>query len=103
MIAADLHDAGWRVSKNTVAALMAEMGLAARPKKRRKGTTPPGQGRWKAPDLVKRQTSLRVNSSASERFPRRVGAHVTPAVPPATPDLPVPSQFRQSMKRRKNC
>ena len=54
MITADLHDAGWRVSKNTVAAVMAEMGLAARPKKRRKGTTRPGKGRWKAPDLVKR-------------------------------------------------
>jgi len=54
MIAADLRDAGWRVSKNTVAALMAEMGLAARPKKRRRGTTRPGKGRWRAPDLVKR-------------------------------------------------
>jgi putative transposase len=54
MIAADLHDLGWRVSKNTVAALMAEMGLAARPKRRRKGTTRPGKGRWRAPDLVKR-------------------------------------------------
>jgi putative transposase len=54
MITADLHDAGWRVSKNTVAAVMAEMGLAARPKKRRKGTTRPGKGRWRAPDLVQR-------------------------------------------------
>jgi transposase InsO family protein len=54
MITADLHDLGWRVSKNTVAAVMAEMGLAARPKKRRKGTTRPGKGRWRAPDLVKR-------------------------------------------------
>jgi putative transposase len=54
MITADLHDAGWRVSKNTVAALMAEMGLAARPKRRRRGTTRPGKGRWTAPDLVKR-------------------------------------------------
>jgi putative transposase len=54
MIAADLGDAGWRVSKNTVAALMAEMGLVARRKKRRRGTTRPGKGRWKAPDLVKR-------------------------------------------------
>jgi putative transposase len=54
MITADLHDAGWRVSKNTVAALMAEMGLAARPGRRRKGTTRPGKGRWKAPDLVRR-------------------------------------------------
>jgi len=54
VITADLQDLGWRVSKNTVAAVMAEMGLAARPKKRRKGTTRPGKGRWKAPDLVKR-------------------------------------------------
>jgi transposase InsO family protein len=54
MITADLRDLGWRVSKNTVAALMAEMGLAARPKRGRKGTTRPGKGRWKAPDLVKR-------------------------------------------------
>ena len=45
VITADLHDLGWRVSKNTVAALMAGMGLAARPKKRRKGTTRPGKGR----------------------------------------------------------
>ena len=55
MITADLKEAGWRVSKNTVAALMAEQGLAARPKRRRKSTTRPGRGRWRAPDLVKRQ------------------------------------------------
>jgi len=55
MITADLQDAGWRVSENTVAALMAEQGLAARPKRRRKATTRPGRGRWRAPDLVKRQ------------------------------------------------
>ena len=54
MIAADLRDLGWRVSKNTVAALMAEMGLAARRTKRRRGSTRPGKGRWRAPDLVKR-------------------------------------------------
>ena len=54
MITADLHDAGWRVSKNTVAAVMAEMGLAARPRRRREGSTRPGKGRWRAPDLVKR-------------------------------------------------
>ena len=54
MLTADLHDAGWRVSKNTAAALMAELGLAARPKKKRTGTTRPGKGRWRAPDLVKR-------------------------------------------------
>jgi transposase InsO family protein len=53
-IAADLRYAGWQVSKNTVAALMRELGLAARRKKRRKSTTRPGRGRWRAPDLVQR-------------------------------------------------
>jgi putative transposase len=53
-IAADLRDAGWRVSENTVAALMRELGLAARQKKKRRSTTRPGKGRWRAPDLVKR-------------------------------------------------
>lgn len=55
MITADLTDAGWRVSKNTVAKLMAEQGLAARPRRRRKATTRRVRGRWRAPDLVKRQ------------------------------------------------
>ena len=53
-ITADLQEAGWRVSENTVAALMREQGLAARRKKKRKATTRPGKGRWRAPDLVKR-------------------------------------------------
>jgi transposase InsO family protein len=53
-ITADLRDAGWRVSENTVAALMREQHLAARRKHRRRGTTRPGKGRWRAPDLVKR-------------------------------------------------
>ena len=54
-ITADLRDAGWRVSENTVAALMREQHLAARQKKRRRSTTRPGRGRWRAPDLVKRE------------------------------------------------
>jgi transposase InsO family protein len=53
-ITADLREAGWRVSENTVAGLMRELGLAARRKNKRKGTTRPGKGRWRAPDLVKR-------------------------------------------------
>jgi transposase InsO family protein len=53
-ITADLRDAGWRVSENTVAALLREQGLAARRKKRRRSSTRPGKGRWRAPDLVKR-------------------------------------------------
>jgi putative transposase len=54
MITADLRDAGWRVSENTVAMLMREQHLAARRTKRRRSTTRPGKGRWRAPDLVKR-------------------------------------------------
>ena len=53
-IAADLRDDGWRVSENTVAALMRELGLAARRRTKRRSTTRPGRGRWRAPDLVKR-------------------------------------------------
>ena len=55
VITADLREDGWRVSENTVAALMREQHLAARPKRRRAATTRPGRGRWRAPDLVKRQ------------------------------------------------
>jgi transposase InsO family protein len=54
-ITAALRDAGWRVSENTVAALMREQGLAARRKKKRTASTRPGRGRWRAPDLVKRK------------------------------------------------
>ncbi len=55
-ITSALRDAGWRVSENTVAGLMREQGLAARPgRKGRKGTTRPGKGRWRAPDLVGRK------------------------------------------------
>jgi putative transposase len=53
-ITAALRDEGWAVSQNTVAALMAGMGLAARRTKKRTATTRPGRGRWQAPDLVKR-------------------------------------------------
>src|SRR5262249_17191384 len=45
----------WTVSENTVAGLMREMGLAARRKKKRRGTTRPGRGRRRAPDLVGRK------------------------------------------------
>lgn len=53
-VTADLRDAGWRVSENTVAALMREQHLVARGRKRRGGSTRPGKGRWRAPDLVRR-------------------------------------------------
>jgi transposase InsO family protein len=61
-ITADLHDMGWRVSQNTVAELMAEQGLRARAKHHRRSTNRPGKGRWRAPDLVKRDfTARRIN------------------------------------------
>jgi putative transposase len=50
----DLREAGWRVSEKTVAAIMREQRLVARATKRRKHTTRPGRGRWRAPDLVGR-------------------------------------------------
>lgn len=53
-ITADLRDAGWQVSQNTVAKIMAELGVAARRRRRRKQTTRPGRGRWRAPDLISR-------------------------------------------------
>jgi len=53
-IAADLRDEGWTISDNTVAAIMAELGLAARRRRRRKQTTRQGKGRWRAEDLIGR-------------------------------------------------
>ena len=53
-ITADLREVGWRVSENTVAGLMREQRLVARRKRRRRSTTRPGRGRWRAPDLVRR-------------------------------------------------
>ena len=56
-ITADLREEGWSVSVNTVAAIMAELGLRSRPPRRRRQTTRPGRGRWRAPDLVGRDFS----------------------------------------------
>jgi transposase InsO family protein len=50
----DLWAEGWRVSVNTVAKLMAELGLAGRKPKRRRSLTRPGK-RPAAPDRVRRQ------------------------------------------------
>jgi transposase InsO family protein len=49
----DLREAGWRISVNTVAARMAELGLTGRPPKRRRSLTRTGR-RPAAPDLVRR-------------------------------------------------
>jgi hypothetical protein len=52
-ITRDLREAGWTVSENTVAARMAELGLAGRPPKRRRSLTRAGR-RPAARDLVRR-------------------------------------------------
>jgi putative transposase len=53
-ITLDLWAAGYRVSENTVAKLMAELGLAGRKPRRPKHLTKPGKRRA-APDLVRRK------------------------------------------------
>jgi putative transposase len=50
----DLRAAGWQVGENTVAKLMAELGLAGRTPKRRRNLTRQGK-RPAAPDRVRRQ------------------------------------------------
>ncbi|MGC4862892.1 IS3 family transposase [Micromonospora sp. DT41] len=52
-IGIELRESGWQVSDNTIAQLMAELGLVARVKRRRRGLTRQGK-RPAAPDLVKR-------------------------------------------------
>jgi len=51
----DLRELGWRVSVNTVAALMAEQHLVARRTKRRRSLTKPDKSARKAPDLLQRR------------------------------------------------
>ena len=53
-IRADLRALGWRVSVNTVAAVMKEQGLVARKKHRRRSTTKTDKSARKAPDAVRR-------------------------------------------------
>jgi transposase InsO family protein len=53
-ITADLAEAGWKVSVNTVASLMRQQHLVARGGHRHRSTTRPGKGRWRAPDLIGR-------------------------------------------------
>jgi putative transposase len=50
----DLHALGWRVSVNTIAQIMAEQQLVARPKRRRRALTQPDKSARKAPDLLNR-------------------------------------------------
>ena len=53
-ITADLRDLGWRVSENTVARLMAEQGLVARRRRKRRSLTKPDRSARKAPDALQR-------------------------------------------------
>lgn len=59
----DLRELGWKVSVNTVAQIMAEQHLIARPKRRRRGLTRPDKSARKAPDLLCRNFAppVRVN------------------------------------------
>jgi len=50
----DLRALGWRVSVNTIAVIMAEQHLVARPRRGRRGSTRPDQSKRKAPDLLHR-------------------------------------------------
>ena len=50
----ELREQGWQVSDNTIAALMVELGLVARPKRRRRGLTRQGK-RPAAADLIRRK------------------------------------------------
>jgi len=50
----ELRAMGWQVSVNTIAVIMAERHLVARPKRRRRGLTKPDQSARKAPDLLHR-------------------------------------------------
>ncbi|HET8658501.1 MAG TPA: IS3 family transposase [Micromonosporaceae bacterium] len=54
-VAAELRRAGWRVSVNTVAAVMAELRLVARARRRRRGLTKADAVARKAPDLLRRR------------------------------------------------
>ena len=57
----DLVEAGWRVSKKTVAASMARQGLQGRcPKRKRRSLTRPDKAAAPIPDLVKRDFSAEV-------------------------------------------
>lgn len=53
-ITAELRAAGWQVSKNTVAAVMADQRLVARPKRRRRCLTRADKTARRAPDLLGR-------------------------------------------------
>jgi putative transposase len=64
-ITADLRAMGWRVSPNTVAALMREQDLVARRKRRRRGSTKPDRSARKAPDLLRRDFAPRAQPNVA--------------------------------------
>src|SRR3954454_15742662 len=73
-IGIELREQGWQVSDNTIALLMAELGLVARVKRRRRGLTRPGK-RPAAPDLIKRVFTAPAPDVAwwGDMTPRRPG------------------------------
>jgi hypothetical protein len=73
-ITRDLREAGWKVSVDTVAVRMAELGLAGRPPEQRRFLTRQGR-RPAAPDLVRRSFTAAAPdvSSTGKARPRTVG------------------------------
>jgi transposase InsO family protein len=69
-ITADLREAGWRVSENTVAALMRELGLAARRRKKRKAFPDRARARFAVADYIEVfYNRKRLHSSLGYRSP----------------------------------
>ena len=89
----DLVEAGWRVSKKTVAASMARQGLQGRcPKRKRRSLTRSDKAAAPIPDLVKREFSAEAIDQREVRGPDRdphrqgqavPGHRLGPGVPPA--------------------
>ncbi|MFF3871766.1 IS3 family transposase [Streptomyces sp. NPDC001978] len=75
-ITLDLWEEGWQVSQNTVAEIMAELGLQGRkPPRRRRSLTQPGK-RKTAPDLVRRKFDAIAPDVVGARILIHAGQHV---------------------------
>ena len=79
-ITADLRDLGWAVSVNTVAAVLRELGLAARRTRRRRSLTRPGRGRWRRDGLAARAFECRVDECGIGQFEQAPGSSFRGAV-----------------------
>lgn len=76
-ITADLREMGWRVSQNTVAAVMAEQRLRARARRRRRSTTRPGKAAG-APRTCDRGSRVKHTAGNAALNPLRRAATIVP-------------------------